>query len=130
MKIMKIVDFSQNLNSDLLSKHFDLDSDLDLDLENEEDENDKINSSIITDKRVTFILNSSDIHISMLLISKKTSESNMKSYSESHSQSYSESHSESHLEFYSHSDRMPTSDPDPHAQLYIKLNTVESDESS
>ena len=130
MKIMKIINFLQNLSSDLLSKHLDLDSDLDLDLEDEKDENDKINSSVTTNKRVIFISNSLNIHILMLLISEKTSESSMKSHSESHSQSYSESHSEFHSESYSHSDRMSISDSDSHAQLYIKLNTIEFNKSS
>ena len=117
---MKIVNFSQNLSSDLLSKHLDLGSDLDIDLEDENDENDEIDSSATTEKRVIFISDSSDIHISMLSISKKTFESN----AESHFQFHFEFHSESYS-FYFHLIRMQTSDSDSHMQLYIKLNTTE-----
>ena len=94
------MNFSQNLNSDLLSEHFNLDSDLDLNLEDEKDENDEINSSVTISKNVIFILNLSNIHTSMLLTSEKTSESSTESHSEFHFQSHSESHSESYF-FYS-----------------------------
>ena len=65
----------------------------------------------------------------MLLILKKTFESNMKSYSESYFQSHSESYSESYS-FYFHSDRMSISDSDSHMQLYAELNTAEFKKSS
>ncbi len=73
------------MSSDLLSEYFNLDSDLDLDLEDENDENDKIDISSIIDKKVTFTSNSLNIYSSILLISEKMFESNIKSYSEFHS---------------------------------------------
>ena len=126
---MKIVNLSQNLNLNLLSKHLDLDSDLDLDLENENDENNEINNSATINKNAILISDSSKIHISMLSILEKMSESSTESHSESYSQFYSESHSESHSESYSHLSRMPTSDSNLSAQLHVKLNAVELKES-
>ena len=124
---MKVVNFSQNLNSDLLSKHFDLDSDLDLDLEDENNEIDEIDNSVTINKNVILTSDSLNIHTSMLSISEKMSESSTESHSEFHSQFHSQSHQESYHFYLS---RMSTSDSDSHTQLYTELNTAESEKFS
>ena len=127
VKIMKVVNFSQNLSSDLLNEHFDLDFDLNLNFEDENDEIDEINNSVTINKNIILISDLLNIHTSMLSTSEKMSEFNAESYSKSHFQSHFESYSESYFSHF-YSNKISTSDS--HAQLYTELNTAEFKKSS